>query len=204
MRLLDRKLKTPHRLAIFAGGHTLPPDTVAMEAIEWMEIQAMKSGRRQRDDAMIDRLLAKRRSAIAGATSPVDTVRLLEAIVADFTGLRDVSAEGFRAKELSQQSDVKKAIARDRSSDDVEMQMLSEIFELERGLGDADRHNEAMLALRDRLSRLAKKAAAETESPERSQAVRVLRSITGGASDRVQDRDYAQLLAEFGGGRRGR
>jgi hypothetical protein len=29
MRLLDRKLTSPHHLAVFSGGHTLPPDAVA-------------------------------------------------------------------------------------------------------------------------------------------------------------------------------
>jgi hypothetical protein len=58
-----------------------------------------------------------------------------------------------------------------------------------------------MMALRDRLSRLAKKAAAGTESAERSQARRVLRAITAGASGRVQDREYLQMLNEFGIGR---
>ena len=32
MRLLDRKLTSPHCLAVFHGGHTLPPDDVALEA----------------------------------------------------------------------------------------------------------------------------------------------------------------------------
>src|SRR6185369_4391101 len=41
MRLLDRALKTPHRVVIFEGGHTLPPAPVALEAIEWLELQAM-------------------------------------------------------------------------------------------------------------------------------------------------------------------
>src|ERR1044072_5550567 len=44
MRLLDRALTTPHRLAVFEGGHTLPPATAALDAIEWLELQAMKSG----------------------------------------------------------------------------------------------------------------------------------------------------------------
>ena len=32
MRLLDRKLSSPHFLAVFQGGHTLPPDDVAFDA----------------------------------------------------------------------------------------------------------------------------------------------------------------------------
>jgi predicted esterase len=198
MRLLDRKLKSPHRLTIFTGGHTLPPDSVAMDAIEWMELQAMKAGIRQRSDELIDRLLQQRRAALAAASSPVEAVHLLDDFVADFTGLRDTAAESQRLKELSQQSDVKKALSRERAADDGEMQMLREIFELEAGLNDRDRHNDVMLSLRDRVSKLAKKASAPEESAERSQARRVLRSITAGASDRVQDREYLQLLSEFG------
>src|SRR4029450_10547964 len=33
MRLLDRKLSSPHFLAVFPGGHTLPPDDVAFDAL---------------------------------------------------------------------------------------------------------------------------------------------------------------------------
>ena len=198
MRLLDRKLKSPHRLVIFNGGHTLPPDAVAMDAIEWMELQAMKTGRRQRSDELIDRLLKDRRALIASAASSVETVHLLDDFVEDFTGLRDTAAESQRLKELSQQADVKKALSRERASDDGEMRMLSEIFELEAGLSDRDRHHEVLLSLRDRLSRLAQNAAATEESSGRSQARRVLRSVTAGASGRVQDREYMELLTEFG------
>jgi len=198
MRLLDRKLKTPHRLVIFEGGHTLPPDAVALDAIEWMELQAMKTGRRGRDEALIDRLLAKRRAAIAALQTPVDTVHALEAAVSDFSGLRDVGAESARLQELSRESPVKDALSRERKSEDAEMQLLADIFALEGELGDPDRHGQAMLTLRDRLTRLSKKASAEIDSPERSQARRVLRAITAGASGRVQDREYLQLLNEFG------
>jgi predicted esterase len=203
MRRLDRALKTPHRLAIFEGGHTLPPDPVAMDAIEWMELQAMKTSRRERDEPLIDRLLATRRAAIAAMQAPTEIVHALDAAVADFAGLRDVSAESRRAKELSQQPDVKKALSREIKADDAEMALLSDIFALEAALDDPDRRGGSMLALRDRLSRLAKKASAEGESPERSQARRVLRAVTAGASGRVQDREYLQLLNSFDPRRRG-
>ncbi len=58
MRQIDRDLKTPHRLAIFEGGHMwLPPD-LATEAVEWMELQAMETGRKARDQAEIDAINA--------------------------------------------------------------------------------------------------------------------------------------------------
>ena len=198
MRQLDRKLTSPHYLSVFNGGHTLPPDAVALEAIEWMELQAMTSGRRTRDDALVDRLLEKRRQLIAASTSAGDTVHLLEALVSDFNGLRDVSPEAKRAKDLSKQPDVKKALARERVADDTEARMLGDIFDLEAGLADENRHGASLIALRERLSKLAQKAGANDDSPERSQARRVLRAITVGAAGRAADREYLKLLEQYG------
>jgi hypothetical protein len=199
MRLLDKKLTSPHRLAIFKGGHTLPPDEVALDAIEWLELQAMKSNRRERDEAFVDRLLEKRRKLVESA-GPTEVIHQLTAIVADFTGLRDVSAESTRAATLSKQPEIKKALARERDSDDSEMRMLVEVFDLEGvlrpGAGGEGR-SEALARLRDRLSRLFKTANSAADSPERSRARRVLRNITSGAAGRVQDPEYLKLLEQY-------
>ena len=199
MRQLDRKLTSPHYLAVFSGGHTLPPDTVALEAIEWMELQAMKSGRRTKDDALIDRLLEKRRSRIAESSDAASTVHLLEALADDFKGVRDISAEAARARDLSRQPDIKKALARERANDDGEIRLLGEIFDLEADLRDASHRDESLIRLRALLTRYARLADAATESAERSQARRVLRNVTAGAGERVDDPDYRKLLEQFGG-----
>src|SRR5262245_31455414 len=197
MRMLDRKLTSPHRLAIFNGGHTLPPDTVALDAIEWLELQAMKSGRSPRDNAVIERLFDKRRQRIAGSESPTETVHLLEALAEDFKGLRDVTAEAARAKELSRQPDVKKALARERDNDDAEIRTLGEIFDLEAALREDGRRELSLVRLRDKLSRYATAANAATDSPERSLARRILRNVSAGVSERVEDPDYRKLVAEL-------
>ena len=198
MRLLDRKLTSPHYLAVFNGGHTLPPDAVAIEAIEWMELQAMKSGRRTRDAALVERLFEKRQRAIAETTDAAELVHRLDALVADFKSLRDVTAETNRATDLARQPDVKKALARERDTDDAEARLIGDIFDLEAALGDDSRHLAALSGLRDRLKKLSEKAAAADDTPERSQARRVLRAITSGASERVQDREYRALLEQYG------
>jgi hypothetical protein len=197
MRLLDRKLTSPHFLAVFSGGHTLPPDAVALDAIEWMELQAMTSKRRTRDDALVDRLFEKRQHLIAASTSEADTLHLLDALVSDFKGLRDVSAEAVRARDLSRQPNVKKALARERDADDAEARMLADVFDLEAGLSDESRHDAALMRLRDRLSKWARASDAADESPERSQARRVLRAVTSGGAERVQDRAYRMLLEQY-------
>jgi dienelactone hydrolase len=197
MRMLDRKLTSPHRLAIFDGGHTLPPDDVALEALEWMELQSMKSERRPRDEAAIDRLLAKQRAQIADAKSASVAVHLLQAIVDDFEGLRDVSAEAARLKALVNQREVKKALERERDADTAEARMMSDFVDLEAALADSERRTSSLLALRDRLSKLTKTAAELEASPQRSQARRVLRAVTAGASERVQDPEYRALLEQY-------
>ena len=197
MRLLDRALTTPHRLGIFEGGHTLPPDDVAMAAIEWMEIQAMKAGRKPHDAAFLDRMLARRKAEIDASSGGADTVHLLDAAVADFTGLRDVSAEATRLKDLSKRPEVKRALDDERKRDDREERAIGEFVALEAALADDQQRPSALMQLRQRLTKLAEIANRPDESPERTQARRQLRAITAGASARVQDREYLALLQQL-------
>lgn len=197
MRQLDRRLTSPHRLAVFSGGHTLPPPPVALEAIEWMELQAMKSGRRPKDAALIERLFAKRQQLVESSASQSAAVHLLEAAAEDFSGLRDVSAETARAADLSRQPEVKKALARERADDDAEVRLLKDIFELEAGLRDEQRRAASLGRLRDQLLRYGRAADADAESDERSRARRVLRLVTMGADERVDDPQYLRLLQEI-------
>ena len=197
MRMLDRKLTTPHYLAIFNGGHGLPPAGVAMDAVEWMELQAMRSGRRARDEAFIDRLLDGRRKALAASTGDVETVHVLDALVADFQGLRDVSADAARVKDLRDRRDVRKALDREREDDEAELRMVTNIFELEALLPDEEERAHTMLQLRNRLDKLSQAANAAEDTPSRRQARRVLRAIVFGGAERVQDREYRALLDRY-------
>ncbi len=197
MRLLDRALSSPHMLAVFRGGHGLPPDDVAFDALEWMTLQAMQSGRLTRDDAVVGRIFEKRRAAIAAAPGSAETAYLLRALVADFAGLRDTSAEAARLQELSRQPDVKKAVGREREADNAEARMLRELLEQEAALGDEGRRSVALLTLRDRLSTLYRRATDETDTPDRSQARRLLHAVTFGAQGRVQDQEYLTLLQRY-------
>src|SRR3989442_3220864 len=127
LRMLDRALTTPHRVVIFEGGHTLPPDHVVLDAFEWLELQAMKSGRKTRDEALIDQLFDTRQRAIAASNSPAAIAHLLKDLADDFNGLRDVSAAAARASELSKHKDVKSALERERAADDAQARQLDEV-----------------------------------------------------------------------------
>jgi hypothetical protein len=197
MRLLDRALTTPHRVVVFEGGHTLPPAPVAMDAIEWLELQAMKSGAKPRDEPLIDQLLARRQQAIAASTGPAATVRLLQELASDFGGLRDVAGFVARAAELSKQKDVKSALSRERAEDDAEARQVGDVFALEAGLRDEGHRMESLGRLRDALQRLARQANADTDSADRQRARRLLRTITSGISERGLDPEYRKLLEQY-------
>jgi hypothetical protein len=197
MRLLDRTLSSPHRLAVFTGGHTLPPERVAVDAIEWMELQAMKTGRREKDEALIDRLIVERRRLVAASPADASAIHGLRALVADFEGLRDVSADAARMRELSQHPAMRQALDRERTDDERESRAIREIVDLEARLFDAERRGQSLARLRDRLSRLSRAATAEGESAERSQARRVLRAVALGAAERAPDPEYRKLLDQL-------
>src|SRR5262249_31771856 len=104
--------------------------------IEWLEIQAMASGLRATDDALIDRLLEKRRQRVAAAGDSVAAVHLLQGLVEDFGAFRDVSPETARAAALSKRKEIRTALARERDNDDAEARLLDEFVVLEAGLRD--------------------------------------------------------------------
>ena len=60
MYQLDRRMTSAHRVLYFEGGHTWLPAELATQAVEWMELQAMKSGLRPRDAAQLDAWFAAR------------------------------------------------------------------------------------------------------------------------------------------------
>ena len=80
--------------------------------------------------------------------------------------------------------------------------MLREVLELEVGLRDSARRDESLHYLRGILSKWSRSASSEAPPPERSQARRLLRAITGGARERVEDDDYRKLLEQYGLGAR--
>jgi poly(3-hydroxybutyrate) depolymerase len=56
MRSLDKTLTTPHRVVFFEGGHVWLSSELAVEAVEWLDLQAMLAGRMPRDEERITRL----------------------------------------------------------------------------------------------------------------------------------------------------
>ena len=197
MRMLSRALRTPHRVVIFDGGHILPPPDVAMQAIEWLELQAMVSGRRARDEALIDRFWTAQEHAANDAGDTAPAVQLLRAMADDFRTLRDVKTLDARASELAKRKDIRQALDRERDLDDNEVRTLDEFTRYQAGLADDTRRLQSLQGLNTLLIGLNTRATAAEDSPQRAQARRLLRAVTLGAEQRVQDADFLKLLQRY-------
>jgi hypothetical protein len=197
MRLLDRSLTSPHRVAIFEGGHTWLSSDLAMEALEWMEIQAIKSGRRPPDETLIEKIFARRMAQAAAQPTDKDTALALSALVSDFGGLRNVSELAAREAALRRNKAVKDALKKDRSEEQHEQSLLAELGGLDGGIGDPARRAESLPQMRDRLADLSRRAEAPNDSADRRLARRVLRGWLMGSAGRVEDPEYRKLLDKY-------
>jgi tetratricopeptide (TPR) repeat protein len=133
MNRLDRALAAldkPHRLLRFSGDHTWPPKDVAMAAVEWLELQAMKADTRPRDSALVEGWLQR---DLSRARDEERRGALYEAwlsysdIATTFRGLVDVQPFETRASDLQNQAPVSKQIKLEREAEDREITQRIEI-----------------------------------------------------------------------------
>ena len=201
MRQLDRALTSPHRLAVFEGGHLWLSSELAIDAVEWMELQAMKSGLKPRDEREIDQMFGKRQAAADASKADKDTFLALQAMADDFDRLKDVRAIAARAAELGRDKNVRTALKRDRDEDDREESMLDDIMMAEARLGAADR-GDALQELRRRWKDLSDTAHAPDDSAARRRARRVLAGLSAGVT--TTDPDYLNIINQYRLARSGR
>ncbi len=194
MRQLDQMLTTPHRVVVFPGGHTWLPVSLAVEAVEWMEIQAMKSGRRDRDSGLIETILARRVVELSEQKTDLDTLQSLDSLIADFHGLSDVGRYSTQADALRKKKSVKDALDQERQNLRQELQVSTVIQELEAGLReDPDTRAACLTQLKSRLSKLATQAKTPDDSPDRRMARRVLGGVYLDARG-VSDPEYQAFV----------
>jgi len=193
MRRLDRELSTTHRLVIFTGGHVWLSSELALQAVEWMELHAMKTGLKPRDNAEIDRMFASRTASVDMSKSDVETLRALRALAEDFQSLEDVSTFAARATEIGRDARVRAALESERDEDRREENILREIASMAARLS-SDGRLAALNDLRQRWRDLSAQAKNPADSTQRQLARRVLSALS---ADGTNDADYARIIAEY-------
>jgi predicted esterase len=172
-----------HRVQTFDGRHEWPPVSVATAAVEWMELHAIKAGKRQRDDGFIN---AMWQQLLSAARTLEESKKYYEAyqiyldVARSFKGLQDVAEIETKVNQLGDSREVKTAIrdeqAQIRKQRELESQLNSLIASRDRGapVNQSEEVFDAGNLLPKLLNDLRKQSKATEDSIQRRVARRVL------------------------------
>jgi predicted esterase len=177
------KSKTAHFLRRFEGPHEWPAAAVFEEALAWLRLLAMKTGREARDDGFIAARLALEAKQIeAFATSdPFATWFEARQAAETFEGLADVSQFRAREKSLESARAVTDAAKHEKQEIKEQQELAADIYSALGALGTRDfDNNSAPAAARNDLRQqiLTLKSRADREKrPDKSRVLK--RALTG-------------------------
>lgn len=196
------KFSIPHRLAVFEGAHAWPPAEKCAEAVEWMELQAMKSGRLPRDEAFVEQLFAQQMRKASDAEEAgnfYDAYRAYRAAANDFRGLRDVTALERTTARLRETREVERALDEEEAQIRRQHKLVAELTELLEQRRDPNHGAVANSVFRQAADDLRKAARAATDTGERRVARRALNQVFAqfyeGAHNLIARRENYALAA---------
>ncbi|MCM2255359.1 MAG: hypothetical protein NDJ94_06765 [Vicinamibacteria bacterium] len=117
-----------HRLASFAGEHEWPPPGAATDALRWLELIALRDGRRAPDPAFVERALAAdlaRARAEEEAGALTAALRQHESIVASYHGVADTAASAAAAARLRASKEQQRVAKDERKWDAWEREQVA-------------------------------------------------------------------------------
>jgi predicted esterase len=185
IRLLRPKLESagiPYKIRIFDGDHMWPPKEVCTEALEWMEVQAMRNGKREKDPTLIESLFQKRlkeaeSQKVQGLLN--EAAEEYQSISKDFDTLRDVTATTSEASRLYASEEVKLWQQEETQRDQLDAQFRQKLQSVNQSLRDSSKNVpklETVLAFLE-IQSLKKKAAEAPSKYDRLQAQRLLEVV---------------------------
>jgi tetratricopeptide (TPR) repeat protein len=125
-----KRLGKPHRLELFQGGHQWPPVELSDAALGWLELLAMKDGRRPRDSSLATSMLSedlKRARVLDERGALTDARRSYGTIVETYATLADVSEARRRLAAIDADRRFKDLRRNEERSDDRERERAATI-----------------------------------------------------------------------------
>jgi tetratricopeptide (TPR) repeat protein len=203
LRSLDGSA-TPHRLEVFAGEHEWPPAEVCADAVEWMEIQAMRSGLREKDETFLESLFRKDSTAARSAEEAGDYLRAYLSyaqLSRDFHGLLDTSGVEGKAEGLKATKEVREAIGRELRMEQEQGRREQELTALIKSLWQSGDSASASADLRSAIGVLRKEAKSERTSSSAILARRLISSLLVQTFEEgnafLFKKEYAEAAAQF-------
>jgi predicted esterase len=129
--ILEREGKVAHRFQQFEGNHRWCSASLAREAVAWMELLAMKDGRRRRDAALIDKLYAEDISAaqaLEASGKRVEALRRNREIAKTFDGLHAIDEANAAVARLQADAALQREQKELARWDDFESLYMRQVF----------------------------------------------------------------------------
>jgi tetratricopeptide (TPR) repeat protein len=196
-------LNVIHRIEIFDGEHNWPPEGLCIEAIEWMELQAMKSGQLEKDEGLVDDLFRKnleKARLYESSNSLYQAAVAYEAIVNDFNGLRDVSELEKKVIQLKNTPEFKHYLEKEKETREKERnlsQQLKKNWGMLQAVLDSPRERRRVIK-NFRIDYLVKKAQDKNDIFESAMAHRLLGEFSMNAYMEgmrfLQGKEYAKAI----------
>jgi hypothetical protein len=180
LRRVDRELDdkhAAHRVVYHSGGHEWLSSDLALEALAWLDLQAMRSGAKPKDAAWIEAQFAARQAALPAAPL-TERLRALRSLVVDFKGLTAVGAVEKEAATLAAAKELRDAVKAEHAAERREESLGDDLAE----------------SIRDGAKGAAKKTAAELrakseakDTPDGQMATRVLAGAYTSCSENARE-----------------
>lgn len=177
--LTDRR--AAHRIVIFAGGHEWASAGLLAEGVEWLEIQAMRTGARAKDEAVIRAALQRRLGGLESKPAG-EAWAEMKSIAADFNGLVDTAEYERKTKAMAALSEVKEWQKSERAWAKREDSLVSKLD----GLAAGGSTNE--------IRKIAAELRKQADAPEDTAERRMVRRAIGGIM--ISGRESLRTLFE--------
>jgi len=200
-----------HRVQTFEGRHEWPPVSLATAAVEWMELHAIKAGKRRRDDDFINatwqHLLSDART-LEEAKKYYEADQLYLDLAQSFKGLREVAEIETKVNQLSDSREVKAAIREEQAQIKKQRELESRLNSLiaardgEAPLNQGEDAFDSGNLLQKILNDMRKQSKAPYDSTQRKIARRVLDGlfvglIEQGMSLLQTEKNYSESIKRF-------
>ena len=196
------KAGMPQQLLTFDGAHTWPPKTILLEAIEWMEAQAIKSGRSAKAEPRVAALYAQglsRAQQFEAAAHPYDAWLRYRLLAETFNGLRAIDEAATNAQRLQSAKEVQAMMAQLKAADRQQGTRAREISTLLQTLDSAETQMQATANAKGMIAQLRKKAEEANPSTDRIVARRLMTqfsiTLSEEANGAMFGKNYAKAAA---------
>ena len=183
LRSLSGKLfaaQATYRVEFFDGPHQWPPPSLAETALAWIELQAMRSNRRAKDDAFIERSFQERTGAADRFLSEkkfIEAEAAYRSIVSDFAGLKETSTQIEELKTIASSTEFKKALRSERDEADDYERRSNELYGFAQNLRNTETRQETLRQIQTLADGVRNRAEAKEDSSSRRTSRRILDGI---------------------------